>query len=615
MRKVIVLFLASAFGLGIAQAGKDLKNIKAAKPMIDDGIERQVPAGQGGAYIPGLDRATALTWVAVDSTANALGQANSAITPISYASGPNALVVLHRGAAPYAAASGQLWYNISYDAGATWRRVGELNGGAPLDCRYPSGAISNPAGNNDTSQCLFVYAAPNLQNAGGFGQITYGVDFPLGGGAGSGTVDAGTNNYTSSTTIWTQPSSPWIIWATNVSASPNDHQNWRTSDYVSVPRTAPPGWVDGEPNFINSLGHLSGIATSTGSYYSVSGLFSPDSLANAFNGGYSKSVDNGATWGPWIRPQPDWMLATGLPPRYDLYDYVQPAGGTVQYNQDIAIDANNRVHFYHVVVDTPWTATDPRGILEVYETGTGWASKWVTSGLSLNPRTGIGYPGASTPASPYLQQTGNAIHASVSADGQVLTMVWLDAATSAPGDTLPDIWFSYRRIDGANWSTPANLTQTPGFPELLLHAAPIVKSNGANSYTIFLGRTYQANINTYPPDYNVKSTFFVSSHTFIATPSGVGEPDGQPASFTLEQNYPNPFNPNTIIRYSVAQAGRVSLKVFNTLGQEVATLVDGIVSAGEYQANFDANRFSSGVYIYKMTSGAKVESRKMLLLR
>jgi uncharacterized membrane protein len=194
-----------------------------------------------------------------------------------------------------------------------------------------------------------------------------------------------------------------------------------------------------------------------------------------------------------------------------------------------------------------------------------------------------------------------------------MTMIWLDAATTAPSDTFPDIWFSYRRIDAPAWSTPVNLTQTPGFPELLIHAAPTVKVNGGNSYTLFIGRSYQTGINTYPPDNGVATTFFVSPYTFTTT--GVNEPGQQPESFKLEQNYPNPFNPTTTIRYSVATGGAVSLKVYNTLGQEVATLVNGNVAPGDHTATFDATRLSSGVYMYKLTSGNSVETRKMLLLK
>jgi hypothetical protein len=146
-----------------------------------------------------------------------------------------------------------------------------------------------------------------------------------------------------------------------------------------------------------------------------------------------------------------------------------------------------------------------------------------------------------------------------------------------------------------------------------LHAAPILKANGGNSYTLFIGRTYQSNINTYPPDNAVKSTFYVAAHTFTLT--DVNEAGRQPTAFRLEQNYPNPFNPSTNIKYQIPSTSWVSLKVYNVLGQEVATLVDGNVSPGEYTVNFDANRLSSGVYIYKLASGSRVESKKMLLLK
>ncbi len=615
MRRVVSLLAVCALIVGTAFAGgRNLKNARPAKPVIDDGLEHQAQPGQGR-YVQGLDNPATLTWVAVDSMANAFGPANSSVMPIDYDPATNIVAVVHRGASPYAIGSGQLWYNISRDAGLTWRRVGELNGGAPADCRYPSGAISNPAGNTDTSQCLYVYSAPNLQNAGTFGQITYGADFPLGGGGGFGTVDPGNNLYASQTTIWAQPSSPWIIWATNdlASGSPNNFTNWRTQDYISVTRTTPASWRDTLPNFINALGFIVGKATSAGSYFGVQGLFGGDDSAFAFNGGYTKSTDNGATWGPWTRPRPDWIQATGLPTNLDLMDYYQAdgPGTTVSYLSDMVVDANNRVHFFHAVCDSPWTAYVPRHIVEIYETGTGgWAYKWVQ--YNLNPYTGMGYPGNPS-GTVYLDQTHNALHASVSSDGQVMTMVWLDAATMAPADTFPDIWFSYRNINSSQWSTPANLTQTPGFPELLLHAAPIMKVNGANSYTLFIGRSYQSNINTYPPDNNVKTTFYVSPYTFLTT--GVKETGQQPDAFRLEQNYPNPFNPSTTIRYSVGVAGPVTLKVYNTLGQEVATLVDQNQFAGDHQVKFNANRLASGVYVYKVAAGSWTESKKMLLLK
>jgi hypothetical protein len=90
---------------------------------------------------------------------------------------------------------------------------------------------------------------------------------------------------------------------------------------------------------------------------------------------------------------------------------------------------------------------------------------------------------------------------------------------------------------------------------------------------------------------------------------------GIPETYSLSQNYPNPFNPSTNIQYSIPKSGHVSLKVYNLLGQEVATLVEGTQNAGTYVATFDASRMSSGIYFYRLMSGGFVEVRKMLLLK
>lgn len=88
-----------------------------------------------------------------------------------------------------------------------------------------------------------------------------------------------------------------------------------------------------------------------------------------------------------------------------------------------------------------------------------------------------------------------------------------------------------------------------------------------------------------------------------------------PSSFTLEQNYPNPFNPETTIRYSIPKSGNVSLKVYNTLGQLVSTLVDGYQQQGSYKVKFNAVNLASGVYLYKLTTGNFSVSKKLLLMK
>ena len=93
-------------------------------------------------------------------------------------------------------------------------------------------------------------------------------------------------------------------------------------------------------------------------------------------------------------------------------------------------------------------------------------------------------------------------------------------------------------------------------------------------------------------------------------------PDGTTVSdFKLFQNYPNPFNPTTKISYSIPQNSFVELKVFNLLGQEIATLVNQEKPAGNYEVNFNASNLPSGVYIYKMNAGSDVQTRKMILLK
>lgn len=95
----------------------------------------------------------------------------------------------------------------------------------------------------------------------------------------------------------------------------------------------------------------------------------------------------------------------------------------------------------------------------------------------------------------------------------------------------------------------------------------------------------------------------------------VGKQEALPARFALYQNYPNPFNPSTRIVFGVPSQGFVSLRVFDVLGREVATLVDGVLEPGEHSVEWRAQGMSSGVYIYRLTTTNRTLARTMLLLR
>jgi hypothetical protein len=146
----------------------------------------------------------------------------------------------------------------------------------------------------------------------------------------------------------------------------------------------------------------------------------------------------------------------------------------------------------------------------------------------------------------------------------------------------------------------------------------------------------QAGVNLYPPVWPLPENLAYTS-TSLQTAASGGFPLGDlnwfptqkaawkatsvkpveqlPQEYALSQNYPNPFNPSTTIQYQIPKSGMTSLKVYNILGQEVANLVDGVVTAGTHQVTFDASRLSSGIYFYTLHSGNYVATKKLMLLK
>lgn len=88
-----------------------------------------------------------------------------------------------------------------------------------------------------------------------------------------------------------------------------------------------------------------------------------------------------------------------------------------------------------------------------------------------------------------------------------------------------------------------------------------------------------------------------------------------PTLFVLEQNHPNPFNPETIINYQLSEKGNVTLKVYDVLGKEVASLVKEEKAIGRYEVKFDGSRLASGVYFYQLRAGRFVETKKFVLMK
>ncbi len=154
----------------------------------------------------------------------------------------------------------------------------------------------------------------------------------------------------------------------------------------------------------------------------------------------------------------------------------------------------------------------------------------------------------------------------------------------------------------ADWPLPIDLSYTD--TDLL--------TAGLNGFPL-------GDLNWFPTQYASwkaqEATELAQIQQVLAVGTGVTTKQGPPQKFELLQNYPNPFNPTTRISYTIARAANVTLKVYNMLGQEVATLVDGFQAANTYEVNFNASHLASGVYIYELRSGSNVASGKMVLMK
>ncbi len=195
------------------------------------------------------------------------------------------------------------------------------------------------------------------------------------------------------------------------------------------------------------------------------------------------------------------------------------------------------------------------------------------------------------------------------------------------GQTMPPIVpvelssFSAHANNGnvlLNWST-ATETNNRGFE--------VQRSNGAEFATIGYvdgnGTSTQAHAYSYADNsvatgqysYRLRQVDFdgTSSYSQVVNVSVVA-----PRVYSLEQNYPNPFNPTTQINFSLASDSKVTLRIFDVLGQEVATLLNGNLLAGSHNVNFDASRLTSGVYLYRIDAagadGSNFNSVKKMLL-
>ncbi len=189
-----------------------------------------------------------------------------------------------------------------------------------------------------------------------------------------------------------------------------------------------------------------------------------------------------------------------------------------------------------------------------------------------------------------------------SSNGAILT--WVDNRDSATNGGVSDVYAS--RITGA-FALPWSADGVPISIADSTQTHPTITSDGSGGAIIAWQDKRSGNYDIYASQ--VSGTGVTS----------IGNDGIEPTGFNLAQNYPNPFNPTTKIEYSIEKAGMVSLKVYNVLGLEVATLVDGHQEAGGHAISFgtrDGNlNLSSGVYYYRLEAGFFISTKKLIFIK
>ncbi|MFH1010444.1 MAG: T9SS type A sorting domain-containing protein, partial [bacterium] len=179
----------------------------------------------------------------------------------------------------------------------------------------------------------------------------------------------------------------------------------------------------------------------------------------------------------------------------------------------------------------------------------------------------------------------------IAGDRQV-TLNWTTASE------LNNDYFEVQRNLAGNWTT---LGQVDG-----AGTSVIARNYSYTDHAVVNGVTYTYRLLSH----DINGIVHEYGATVEATP---GAPT--PTEYALSQNYPNPFNPQTSITYAVKEAGFVTLKVYNLMGQEVATLVSAKMSAGHYTASFAASDLPSGIYVYRLEVNDFTAQKKMVLLK
>jgi type IX secretion system substrate protein len=597
-----IFIVALMIPLLLTAQDKKKAPVKMNEPAV--GIESVIKTG--GTPI------TAANYAVVDTMPNAFGPAIGVLNPLDHDIASGVTAVVHRGKTTYAVGSGELWYNYSTDMGMTWNRSAtSVQDGqtATNAARYPSSAISNPTGSTNLADLLYTFAWPDL-GAGGFENVGYGADLGFDGADLAVIFDDPVQTYSSQVPTWANDAGPEVYWASDNSGDASIRL-WYTDDlYTTINVIDVPQWSD---SIFGSGGNITngGVAANGVQYYSVLGTFLPEQVGgfNAPGGwepGYSKSTDNGATWSDFNVI--DWTLIPATAAYTEMWDYIKE-DAFVSYQGDVNVDADGYVHIVTGLTKIDSAVSSEYGenaLVEFIETASGWDAKIIFDDQDyLADSTFTQNDGMA------LGQMGPSVYLATNETRDVFVAQWVTSGT--PGDTACDVWMSWRLATG-DWNTPMNLTETAIMNENSSHLAPKLAQDG-NTVTAFSFYCYPAGNTGFDISNTDPAVMYIAPVEIDITAVSVGDDLNKNYSYSLNQNYPNPFNPSTKITYTVPETGMVTLKVYDVLGKEVATLVNRVVNSGQHVVNFNAENLSTGIYFYELSAGEFVQTNKMMLLK
>lgn len=195
---------------------------------------------------------------------------------------------------------------------------------------------------------------------------------------------------------------------------------------------------------------------------------------------------------------------------------------------------------------------------------------------------------------------------------------WDDSSSTGEIQTSGTVELHYSNIEGGWIGGTGNINVNPMFSDSLYRISGQSPCVAAGTDSMQIGGVwYRAPGNDFfenPRPRPVGTRPDIGAHEFQTT-TGVENISDVPTTFSLSQNYPNPFNPTTVIEFRVKSPELTTLRVFDVLGREVATLVNEVKSPGWHQVEFDASRVASGVYLYRLESGGFSAARKLIVVR